>query len=141
MTRTIRISAALVLNQAGQTLLVRKRGTRAFMQPGGKIEPHEDPPIALVRELKEELGVTVAASNPVHIGRFSAPAANEPGSIVEAELFRVDLSNTVTPAAEIEEIAWIDPATTTDLILAPLTRDHVLPLHRRLGNGIAASSG
>ncbi|MCF3946404.1 NUDIX hydrolase [Acidiphilium iwatense] len=135
MTQTIRISAALVLDPAGLTLLVRKRGTQAFMQPGGKIEPHEDPLTALIRELREELGVTVNTSSPVYIGRFSAPAANEADSIVEAELFRVGLAGAVTPAAEIAEIAWLGPATPTGLILAPLARDHVLPLHRRLGRG------
>jgi len=32
------------------------------------------------------------------------------------------------PAAEIEEIAWIDTGSEAGLELAPLTRDHVLPL-------------
>ena len=40
----IHIAAALLLNAQGQTLLVRKRGTTAFMQPGGKIEAQENPP-------------------------------------------------------------------------------------------------
>jgi hypothetical protein len=34
----------------------------------------------------------------------------------------------VAPAAEIEEIAWFDPTAVPDLPLAPLTRDHILPL-------------
>jgi 8-oxo-dGTP diphosphatase len=38
----------------------------------------------------------------------------------------------VTPAAEIDEIAWVAPTAAIDLALAPLTRDHVLPLHRSL---------
>ena len=41
--RTIRIAAALLIGPDGRTLLVRKRGTEAFMQPGGKIEAHEQP--------------------------------------------------------------------------------------------------
>ena len=34
----IRIVAALIVNADGHVLLVRKRDTTAFMQPGGKIE-------------------------------------------------------------------------------------------------------
>ena len=35
----IRIVAALIRDEAGRVLLVRKRGTAAFMQPGGKRDP------------------------------------------------------------------------------------------------------
>jgi 8-oxo-dGTP diphosphatase len=37
------------------------------------------------------------------------------------------------PAAEIEEIIWIEAASVPDILIAPLTRDHILPLHRRAG--------
>ena len=36
----------------------------------------------------------------------------------------------VTPAAEIEEVCWIDPMGEGDLHLAPLTRDLILPFYR-----------
>lgn len=99
------------------------------MQPGGKIEPGEAPDAALVRELREELGLEVDAGRLTPLGRFNAPAANELGRIVEADLYRLVVAEEVRPAAEIEEIAWIEPSETSDRILAPLTRDHVLPLH------------
>ena len=126
----IRIAAALLTDAAGRLLLVRKRGTLAFMQPGGKIEPQEDPVAALVRELGEELGLAVPASALRPVGRFTAPAANEPGFTVEAELFAITTTARPVPAAEIEEIRWVEPAMAEDLPLAPLTRHHVLPLHR-----------
>ena len=84
---TIRIAAAILIDQAGQTLLVRKRGTTAFMQPGGKIEAHELPVHALARELEEELGLQIDPAQATFLNSFSAPAANEPGFTVEAELF------------------------------------------------------
>ena len=127
----IRIAAAVIVDGDGRTLLVRKRGTRAFMQPGGKIAAHESAAEALARELREELGCEVAAK-PRSLGSFRAPAANEAGRIVEAELFAVELSGTSSVGAEIEELAWIDPNATGDIPLAPLTRDHVLPLVRTL---------
>ncbi|MEA3039364.1 MAG: hypothetical protein QOE79_1877 [Sphingomonadales bacterium] len=128
--RVVRIAAAVVVNARGETLLVRKRGTRAFMQAGGKIGPDETAPAALAREIGEELGCTVASSRP--LGRFRAQAAHEEGWTVEADLFAVTLSGAVRPAAEIEEILWRSPDDVAGLALAPLTADHVLPLVRAL---------
>jgi 8-oxo-dGTP diphosphatase len=129
---TIRIAAALVIGKDGRTLLVRKQGTLAFMQPGGKIESNEEPETALIRELEEELGLTVTRSQAVYIGRFAAPAANEPGFVVVAELFLITNVAAVTPASEIEEIVWLDTTIDLNLPLAPLTKDYVLPLHRSM---------
>ena len=130
MPSTIRIAAALLIGTDGQTLLVRKRGTQAFMQPGGKIDAGEQPAEALARELHEELNLRIDPSAAVYLGTFSAPAVNEPGFTVEAELFQVNIDEDVTPAAEIEEVRWIDPAGDGGLHLAPLTRDLILPFYR-----------
>jgi len=128
--RTIRIAAALLIGPDGRTLLVRKRGTQAFMQAGGKIEAHEQPVHALARELEEELGLIIDPAQASYLGQFSAPAANEPGFVVHAELFLLTIEASVTPAAEIEEVIWIDPATDGGVMLAPLTRDLILPFYR-----------
>jgi len=130
MPKTIRIAAALLIDSQGRTLLVRKRDTLAFMQPGGKIDPGESPAQALVRELHEELGLRVDPAQTIHLGRFSAPAANEPGFEVQAELFRVECHESVVPAAEIEEVIWLAIDQANTLNLAPLTRDLILPLWR-----------
>ena len=131
MSKTIRIAAALLIEPNGQTLLGRKRGTQAFMQPGGKIDAGEQPAEALARELHEELGLIIEPTDAVYLGHFSAPAVNEPGYTVEADLFQVTIDEPVSPAAEIEEVRWIDPAADGDLLLAPLTRDLILPFYRQ----------
>lgn len=130
MPKTLRIAAALLIGNDGQTLLVRKRGTQVFMQPGGKIDAGEQPVQALARELHEELGLRIDPAAAQYLGQFSAPAANEPGFTVHAELFEVRIDVPVTPAAEIEEVRWIDPAGDGGLPLAPLTRDLILPFYR-----------
>lgn len=53
--RAIQIAAALIDDDAGRLLLVRKAGTEWFMQAGGKIENGESPLSALRRELGRKL--------------------------------------------------------------------------------------
>jgi 8-oxo-dGTP diphosphatase len=128
----IGIVAAVVLNSTGETLLVRKRGTSAFMQPGGKLNEGETNLMALERELTEELGCRPVPASCRALGSYSAPAANEPGWTVDAELFAVTLAGEARPSGEIEEAVWVDPDFEPSLDLAPLTRDHALPLARAL---------
>ncbi len=123
----LRIAAALIEDSAGQILLVRKAGTRFFMQAGGKIEPGETPAAALIRELDEEIGLTVAEEALSPIGRFSAAAANEPGYSVDATVFHLHSDHHPVAAAEIAEAIWVDAATAETMTLAPLLRDHILP--------------
>jgi 8-oxo-dGTP diphosphatase len=127
-TRTIRIAAALIDDGRGRLLLVRKAGTEWFMQAGGKIENGESPLAALGRELEEEIGLTLADCDARHLGSYSAPAANEPGDIVQAELFHVRVQHDPSPRSEIAEAVWVDHAVAIAMPLAPLTRDYVLPL-------------
>jgi 8-oxo-dGTP diphosphatase len=125
---TIKIVAALIRDDAGRVLLVRKRGTMAFMQPGGKRDPGEDDVAALSREIAEELGCRVVRASVRPLGEFDAVAANEPGFRVQASLYGIDVTGDIAPSREIDETIWIDPAAPPDIVLAPLTRDHVLPL-------------
>ncbi|KAB2897185.1 MAG: NUDIX domain-containing protein, partial [Dokdonella sp.] len=52
--RLIRTVAAVIADDAGRVLLVRKRGSRIFIQPGGKPVAGEDALATLARELAEE---------------------------------------------------------------------------------------
>ena len=127
----IRIVAALVQDRESRVLLVRKKGTQAFMQPGGKLQDGESHVAALERELREELRCSFRPGSPVFLGTFTAAAANEYDCLVEAALYAVDLEGPISAASEIEETAWLSPDSPHDLELAPLTREHVLPLARK----------
>ena len=130
MSPVIRIVAAVVLDDRNHVLVVRKRGTTAFMQPGGKLEPGETPVQALRREIREELGVDVVEESIRSLGHHDAAAANEPGHRVAADLFLVSLDGRPQPGAEIVEMAWVDPHSPGDIELAPLTLGAVLEFVR-----------
>lgn len=131
-SKTIHIAAAILMAPDNRILLVRKAGTTAFMQAGGKIEGGETAVAALQRELNEELGLVITQDQPRYLGAFSAPAANEPGYVVKAEIFHIALDQPVAKAAEIEEIIWVDPLQPVELAMAPLTEDYLLPLCKEL---------
>lgn len=121
----VEVVGAIVRDDAGRILTVRKRGAHRFMLPGGKREPGEDDLAALARELSEELGVRLVAAEP--FGRFEAEAANEPGARVRSSAYRAEIDGEITAAAEIEDLLWIDPAALPDVPLAPLLAEQILP--------------
>lgn len=126
--RNIHVSAAVIVNQAGELLLVRKAGTTAFMQPGGKPEPGESAAETLARELFEELGIRVRPDELESLGSFTAAAANEPGFLVVADVFAADIgAQQPVVAAEIEELRWVGRAEAEGLDIAPLARENFLP--------------
>jgi 8-oxo-dGTP diphosphatase len=118
--RTLDIVTAVIRDDARRMLVVRKRGTAIFMKPGGKREPGEDDLTALARELNEEIGCRLVSAT--LLGRFEAPAANEPGFTVRSVTYLARVEGDIRAQAEIEELAWIDIATPGDIVLAPLMR-------------------
>ncbi|KAA2284880.1 NUDIX domain-containing protein [Arenimonas fontis] len=135
-TAVIRTVAAVIRDAGGRVLLVRKRGTSTFIQPGGKREPGEDAWATLARELDEEIGVGLRGE-PLPLGEFEDVAVNEPGWRVRAEVFLVEVEGEPEAGAEIEELAWVDPADPGDRIIAPLSRDRILPAVASLAAGQA----
>ena len=64
------VAAAVIIEHERVLLSQRKTGTHlagAWEFPGGKVEPDEDPKAALVRELREELGIDVDVGDVVEV--------------------------------------------------------------------------
>ena len=76
-------AGGIVLDDHGRVLLVQHRNHGRWLQPGGSIEPHEDPASAAVREIGEETGIL---AEPLGTPNFEHPASRGvpvPFAIVE----------------------------------------------------------
>lgn len=104
------VAAVVILDQHRHVLTVRKTGTKRFMLPGGKPEAGEDLRATAVRELGEEVGLTLAADELSDWGIHNDVAANEPDTTVRAGVFAWSgrVSELLHPAAEIAELQWLD---------------------------------
>ncbi|MFC3502892.1 NUDIX domain-containing protein [Micromonospora krabiensis] len=95
----------------GEILSSRSRGKDVYYLPGGKREAGESDLDTLVREIREELSVTIAADSAAHLGTFQAQAHGHPdGTVVRMTCYTADYRGTLRPASEIEEIRWLTHA-------------------------------
>jgi 8-oxo-dGTP diphosphatase len=96
----------LVHVEAGRLLVARSRNKKAFYLPGGKIETGETGVEALRREVREELGIELAA--PAELRRYVAPAYGEgEGAMVDMTCFTAQLLGTPRPTSEIAELIYV----------------------------------
>jgi 8-oxo-dGTP diphosphatase len=129
VTATVHVSAAVVVDDAGRALVVRKHGATVFQQPGGKPDPGETALDAVVREVAEETGIVADRAAFEPLGRFTDAAANEPGHLVVADAYVLRVaagSGTAIAAAEIAELRWIGEHEVEATPLAPLSRNQLI---------------
>jgi ADP-ribose pyrophosphatase YjhB (NUDIX family) len=102
----------LVVNDAGQLLLQRRRDTGQWALPGGAQDFGETPSECAVRECKEETGVTAEItgllgiySDPGHIVKY---ADGEIRQEFEITLIGRQVSGEPTINDEASEVAWFE---------------------------------
>lgn len=101
---------ALLTRTDGAILLVRHSYRTGWGLPGGLVDRRERPADALVREVREEVGLHV-------------PVPNAPVTVVDPDRQRVDFIFVVehngdgaeSTSAEITEVRWFDSADLPDL--------------------------
>lgn len=101
----------LVAETQDQILLVQVRHRAKYYFPGGKIEEGESLVEALIRELKEELNLTLKKEELEFIGTVVGPAYPQPDMLTELNGFRtlVDIDwDNIAINNEITDIKWID---------------------------------
>lgn len=118
-TRGVKV---MVFNDAGELLLVRHSyGNRAlFMLPGGGIRPFEQPAVAAVREIREELGCPLEG-----LALVSIHSATSEGKRDTVHLYRARATGEIRiDCVEIEEALYVG-LDALPLSVSPATRRRI----------------
>lgn len=90
-------------------LSTKSYGKDKYYIPGGKREAGETDEQALIREIEEELNVTVDSNTLNYIGTFEAQAhGHAEGIIVKMTCYTGQYSGELKASSEIEEIKWLN---------------------------------
>ena len=117
------VVAVALLGPDGRVLMQRRRhgaqhgGLWEF--PGGKVEMAETLESALVREIDEELGVTVAAADLVPL-TFAAGESSADGRQIVILLYTCRNWAGEPVCLDAEELGWFRPAELPGLSMPPL---------------------
>ncbi|KAF0206578.1 MAG: 7 8-dihydro-8-oxoguanine [Gallionellaceae bacterium] len=110
--KIVEVSAAVLQRPDGSFLLAQRPADKIWAGywefPGGKIEPGETAHHALVRELREELGIEVQTAYPWLTRVFTYPHAT-----VRLSFFRVTEWSGEMHPHEGQEFAWQEPLSLT----------------------------
>lgn len=105
-------TAGLVVVRNNKVLLAYSKNKNAWYLPGGKIDQGETAQEALIREIEEELNLTLSSDRLQYYCHTTAPAYGErPNVIMEQECFLYDLQEEVEPSHEIVAVRFYDLAT------------------------------
>ncbi len=135
--KVVEVSAAVLQRPDGSFLLAQRPSDKIWAGywefPGGKVEPGETARHALVRELKEELGIMVATAYPWLTRVFTYPHAT-----VRLSFFRVTAWSGELHPHEGQQFSWQQPArVVVDPVLpanAPVLRALELPTLYAISN-------
>lgn len=101
-------SVAWLHTEQNRVLCVRTKGKDKFYIPGGKIDPQESANSALVREIQEELDVTLDTGSIQHVVTITAPAHGfNSDTQVEMQCFFARHMGELNANSEIDEIKWV----------------------------------
>ena len=127
------VVAAALIDEDGRILLQRRAQGRVMAGlwefPGGKIEPGEAPEAALVRELAEELGITVEGTA-LEAGPFAS--ADNGGRHMLLLLYLCRAWTGVPKALDADALLWARPDEMKDLAMPPADVPLVTMLERLL---------
>lgn len=125
-TKIVEVSAAVLQRDDGSFLLAQRPSGKIWAGywefPGGKVEPGETAREALVRELREELGITVETAYPWLKRVFTYPHAT-----VRLSFFRVTKWSGELHPHEGQEFAWMPSLTLTPGESGQLPVSPILP--------------
>ena len=127
------IVCAALLDGEGQVLLQQRPKGKAMAGlwefPGGKIAAGESPEVALCRELKEELGLDVAAAG---LAPFGFASHRYDGFHILLLLYLCRRWQGTPTAREGQSLAWVEPRNMRDYPMPPADEPLVALLCDRL---------
>jgi 8-oxo-dGTP pyrophosphatase MutT (NUDIX family) len=99
---------ALIILKNRKVLFARSKDKDAWFSPGGKREEGETDQEALVREIKEELGVDLKPETLEYYETFQAQAHGKPeGTMVKITCYTGQFDGKMSPQSEIDELGWL----------------------------------
>ncbi len=117
------VVAAALVDADGRVLLQQRPEGRSLAGlwefPGGKVEPGETPEAALIRELEEELAITVPQACVAPAAFASAPLDDRHLLLL---LYITRKWTGVPRALEATALRWVRPADMHDLPMPPADR-------------------
>jgi 8-oxo-dGTP diphosphatase len=132
--RVLLVVACALLDSDGRVLIARRPEGKAhagFWEfPGGKIEAGESPEQALIRELREELGVEPCEQCLQPFAFASEPI--EDGRVLLMPLFVCRRWDGFVDAKEGQDVKWVKPDTLSSYNLLPADRPLAAELRDRL---------
>lgn len=118
--------SAMAVIKDNKLLVVRKRGSRDYLMPGGKPEFGESAVEALQREIMEELGCGINDSSIVCLGNFE-DFTTDGKARVSIGLYSGEIVGEPKASTEIEELLWISAADAINPFLTPIVKKRILP--------------
>jgi ADP-ribose pyrophosphatase YjhB (NUDIX family) len=117
---------AFIQDAAGRLLMIRRTDNDLYAVPGGAQEVGETIAQTVVREVREETGITVDVtgligvySDPAHVIAFSDGEVRQEFSIC----FRArPIEGKPRTSSESKEVLWVEPARLADLNVHPSIR-------------------
>jgi 8-oxo-dGTP pyrophosphatase MutT (NUDIX family) len=105
------ITAGLIVVKDRKLLLAFSNNKQAYYLPGGKTDVGETTKDTLLREIREELNVSLEAAQLQFYTHISAHAFGERwGTIMEQDCYFGHLPSLPQPSAEIAALDWFDTA-------------------------------
>lgn len=99
---------AYIRVENGKILSTKSKGKTKYYIPGGKRENNETDDETLIREIREELNVSIISATINYFGTFKAQAdSHNAGIIVKMTCYTADYEGNLEPCSEIEEIKWL----------------------------------
>jgi|SRR5215469_5478826 len=114
------VAAVVLVDSDGRVLLAQRPEGKAMAGlwefPGGKVDPGETPENALIRELREELGIDVAASC---LAPFTFASHAYPEFHLLMPLYVCRKWSGIPIAREGQRLTWVRPARLADYPMPP----------------------